>query len=101
LNRRDDYLISGEQAFQGQHQLYSLNVPSAPSSAVADILSFEGDEAIGQESRYTIQFTHTSHDLSQREYLTACVKEKKSLFREKCITYLRPFWIDSTVSTLR
>ncbi|WP_250455980.1 type VI secretion system Vgr family protein [Caballeronia sp. ATUFL_M2_KS44] len=69
MNRRDDYLERREQAFQGQHQRYFLEIRGALSSATADIFSFEGDEAIGQESRYKISFTHTSHDLSQHEYL--------------------------------
>lgn len=69
MNRRDEYFERRERAFQGQHQPYFLEIRSAPSSATADVFSIEGEEAIGQENRYTIQFTHTSHDLSQREYL--------------------------------
>ena len=69
MNRRDEYFERRERAFQGQHQPYFLEIRSAPSSATADVFSIEGEEAIGQESRYTIQFTHASHDLSQREYL--------------------------------
>ena len=69
MNRRDEYFERRERAFQGQHQPYFLEIRSAPSSATADVFSIEGEEAIGQESRFKIQFTHTSHDLSQREYL--------------------------------
>ncbi|MDR5785862.1 type VI secretion system Vgr family protein [Caballeronia sp. LP003] len=69
MNRREEYFERRDHAFRGQHQPYFLEMRSVPSSATADVFSIEGEEAIGRESRYTIQFTHTSHDLSQREYL--------------------------------
>ncbi len=69
MNRSDEYFERRDHAFQGQHQPYFLEMRSVPSSAIADVFSIEGEEAIGRESRYRIQFTHTSHDLSQREYL--------------------------------
>lgn len=55
---------------QTVHPFYGLHVPQARSSALADIFSFEGTRAIGEPSRYVIQFTHPQHDLSRTEYLT-------------------------------
>jgi hypothetical protein len=51
------------------HQFYSLDMPQACSAALADIFSFEGTRAVGEPTRYTIQFTHPSHGLSRGEYL--------------------------------
>ncbi len=51
------------------HQFYSLDMPQAPSSALADIFSFEGTRGIGEPTKYAIRFTHALHDLSRIEYL--------------------------------
>jgi type VI secretion system secreted protein VgrG len=51
------------------HQFYSLDMPQARSSALADIFAFEGTRAIGEPTKYVIQFTHPQHNLSRAEYL--------------------------------
>jgi type VI secretion system secreted protein VgrG len=51
------------------HQFYSLDMPSVKSAALADIYAFKGTRAIGEPTKYTIQFTHPQHDLSRAEYL--------------------------------
>jgi type VI secretion system secreted protein VgrG len=51
------------------HRHYRLDIPAAPSCALADIFSFEGERAIGEPTRYVIRFTHPQHDLSRTEYL--------------------------------
>jgi type VI secretion system secreted protein VgrG len=52
-----------------RHQHYSLDVAGAASTALADVFSFEGERAIGEPTKYVIQFTHPQHDLSRTEYL--------------------------------
>ncbi|APA88789.2 type VI secretion system tip protein VgrG [Paraburkholderia sprentiae WSM5005] len=44
-------------------------MPQAPSAALADIFAFEGTRAIGEPTKYVIQFTHPQDDLSRSEYL--------------------------------
>ncbi|WP_061149153.1 type VI secretion system Vgr family protein [Caballeronia arvi] len=69
MKARDAFLAAREKEFIGQHQLYYLDVLDAPSSATADVFEFEGTEAIGDVTRYTIRWTHSSHELSPREYI--------------------------------
>ncbi|CAB3765024.1 type VI secretion system Vgr family protein [Paraburkholderia humisilvae] len=50
-------------------QPYRIDIPQARSSAQAEVLSFDGERAIGEPTRYVIRFTHPRHDLSRSEYL--------------------------------
>jgi len=52
------------------HQFYSLDMPSTPSAALADIFSFTGTRGIGEPTKYVIRFTHPQSDLSRAEYLS-------------------------------
>jgi type VI secretion system secreted protein VgrG len=69
--------LSSSTAFHGGsaragvdiHPFYSLDMPQTKSAALADIFAFEGARAIGEPTKYTIQFTHPRHDLSRAEYL--------------------------------
>ena len=69
LNVRQQFEAAREAAFLGKHQHYFLDVIGAQSSAIADVYEHEGSEGIGEITRYTIRFTHPSHDLSPREYI--------------------------------
>ncbi|SAK78056.1 hypothetical protein AWB76_05189 [Caballeronia temeraria] len=69
MNRREEFYAARERVFKGKHQHYFIDVLQAPSSATADVIEWESIEGIGHETRCKIRFTHTSHDLSQREYL--------------------------------
>jgi type VI secretion system secreted protein VgrG len=51
------------------HQFYRLDMPAAPSAALADIHAFDGTLGIGAPTRYTIAFTHPRHDLTRDEFL--------------------------------
>ncbi|QGZ60173.1 type VI secretion system tip protein VgrG [Paraburkholderia acidiphila] len=44
-------------------------MPHVAEAARADIFSFTGHRAIGEPDKYTIQFTHTSPDLSRSDFL--------------------------------
>ncbi|MEX3979748.1 type VI secretion system Vgr family protein [Paraburkholderia sp. EG287A] len=65
MNSRDPLVRPGIDI----HQYYSLDIPSSASSALADIYSFKGTRAIGEPTKYTIQFTHPQHDLSRSDYI--------------------------------
>ncbi|WP_157768524.1 hypothetical protein [Burkholderia ambifaria] len=43
---------------------YRLDLNGVPATALAGIYEFEGTCAIGEPTKYTIQFTHPRRDLS-------------------------------------
>lgn len=51
------------------HQYYSLDIPSSPSAAQADIYAFTGTRGMGDPTKFTIQFTHPQRDLPRSDFV--------------------------------
>ncbi|MBB3257524.1 uncharacterized protein involved in type VI secretion and phage assembly [Paraburkholderia bannensis] len=51
------------------HQYYSLDIPSSPSAAQADIYAFTGTRGMGVPTKYVIQFTHPQRDLPRSDFI--------------------------------
>ncbi|CAM2165657.1 type VI secretion system secreted protein VgrG [Paraburkholderia sacchari] len=65
MNSRDPQVRPGIDV----QQYYRLDMPQVPEAARADIYDFKGRRAIGEPTKYTIQFTHPSPDLSRSDFL--------------------------------
>jgi type VI secretion system secreted protein VgrG len=69
LKVRDTFDAARAAFFENRHQYYFLDIAGAPSSAIADVYEFDGHEAIGEITRYTVRWTHASPDLPAKEYI--------------------------------
>lgn len=65
MNSRDPQVRPGIDV----HQYYRLDMPQVPEAGRADIYCFNGRRAIGESTKYTIQFTHPNPNLSRSDFL--------------------------------